>query len=113
MIDCQPMLTLIRILSIFFFLTQMAMAGSLSVTEEQIRDYVTHQQQSQIALLKKLVNINSGTTNIAGIYRVGAIVANQLQQLGFKTRWVYEPKSMHRAGTLIAERQGKGQKLLL
>jgi glutamate carboxypeptidase len=89
-------------------------AASLSAVEKQISNYIIQQKDEQLALLKNLVNINSGTTNISGVQQVGEILRIQFAQLGFKTRWVKEPANMHRAATLIAERQGqKGKKLLL
>jgi len=80
----------------------------------QIKSYVDKNQQAEVNLLKKLVNINSGTTNIAGVKRAGEVVRKELTQLGFRTRWVNLPANMHRAPTLIAERRGKqGKRLLL
>lgn len=89
-------------------------ADNLSPTEKNIHAIVLQQKKAQFELLQRMVNINSGTTNVAGVYRVGRIIQQQFNQLGFKTHWVNEPKAMHRAGTLIAERHGKkGKKLLL
>jgi len=89
-------------------------ASTLSPVENQIQSYIVQQRPAQIALLKKLVNINSGTSNLKGIYRVGHIIQQQLNALGFKTHWAFEPPMMRRAGTLIAESQGKkGKRLLL
>jgi len=89
-------------------------AENITPTEQRIADYIVKQQPAQIALLKKLVNINSGTENVKGVHRVGEMVRPQFKQLGFTTQWFEQPKSMHRAGTLIAEHQGtKGKRLLL
>lgn len=103
------------LISLLIFLTPcLSMAHSLSPSETKIRHYIAKQKNSQILLLKKLVNINSGTMNTPGVNRVGKIVQVQLNQLGFKTHWVYEPATMHRAGTLIAERHGtNGKRILL
>ncbi|RDI42540.1 M20/M25/M40 family metallo-hydrolase [Aquicella lusitana] len=100
---------------ILYFFTQTAVAaGPLSPVEEKMKNYIGEHKQSQIILLKKLVNINSGTMNIRGVHRVGGVVRAQLSQLGFETYWVEEPASMHRAGTLVAERRGnKGKRVLL
>jgi len=105
-----------RLLIIIFiiFFTKSVMAAGLSPTEINIRDDIANHTQPQLALLEQLVNINSGTTNLAGVHRVGEIVRHELDELGFKTRWEEEPAKMQRAGTLIAERQGKkGKRLLL
>lgn len=96
-----------------YLLSTIAIAGAISPSD-QIKKCVAAQQQDEIKLLSKLVNINSGTTNIAGVKRVGEIVRAEFKQLGFSTRWVELPKEMHRAPTLIAERKGKqGKRLLL
>jgi glutamate carboxypeptidase len=98
---------------IFFFYTQMVFA-SLSSSEMQIRDYLSGQKQSQLSLLKHLVDINSGTANLKGIRQVGELLRPEFAALGFKTYWVNQPAYLHRAGTLIAERQGtKGKRVLL
>ncbi|HHF7373057.1 M20/M25/M40 family metallo-hydrolase [Legionella bozemanae] len=103
------------ILFLFFNLgIQIANANNLTSVEKQITQYITTQSQEQLSLLEQLVNTNSGTTNLKGIYEVGNRVRQQLDQLGFKTFWVNEPPAMHRAGTLVAQRTGnKGKKLLL
>ncbi len=89
-------------------------AENITTTEKRMAEYITKQQPAQIALLKKLVNVNSGTENIKGVHRVGEMMRPQFKQLGFTTQWFEQPKSMHRAGTLIAVHQGsKGKRLLL
>jgi glutamate carboxypeptidase len=89
-------------------------AANGSSVETQIKQYVEKNQARQISELEQMVNINSGTNNIAGIKKIGDKVKNQLTQLGFKTRWVAMPAAMHRASTLIAERNGNsGRKILL
>ncbi len=57
-------------------------------TETQIKVYVGKQQLEQLSLLEKLVNINSGTANIAGVHQIGEILRLFFQQFGFKTYWV-------------------------
>lgn len=89
-------------------------ATSLSSVEKRINTVIGQQKKSQLSLLEKLVNINSSTDNIPGVQRVGEILRAQFSQLGFQTRWVEEPAEMHRAATLIAERQGhSGKRILL
>lgn len=86
----------------------------LSPVELQIKNDVIQQQSKELGFLKKLVNINSGTENIKGVVKVGALLEKEFKNLGFKTRWFEEPASMHKAGTLIATREGKqGKRLLL
>ncbi|MGE5521943.1 MAG: M20/M25/M40 family metallo-hydrolase [Candidatus Dadabacteria bacterium] len=97
------------------FLTTLAYSqGSLSATERKVLASVDRQMPQTIALLKESVDINSGTFNIEGVKKVGAIYRRQLEALGFTTEWVAMPGSMGRAGHLVAWRKGtKGKKLLL
>lgn len=68
------------------------------------------------ALLIKTVNINSGTMNFAGVKKVGEILRDEYDALGFKTEWV-DGSEFNRAGHLVATYESKthpkGQKLLL
>jgi glutamate carboxypeptidase len=72
-----------------------------------------------VELLKTIVNINSGTMNLAGVVRVKDVIEPQLGALGFQTRWVPMDQLTRRAGDLVAEHPcplgtGKcGKKLLL
>ncbi len=92
---------------------QMAAAAGLTSTEQRINTAVMNQSSSQLQLLEKLVNINSGTNNIDGVVHVGRIVERQFQAMGFNTWWVDEPSYMHKAPTLLAQHKGKGKRLLL
>ncbi|NBW65204.1 M20/M25/M40 family metallo-hydrolase, partial [bacterium] len=65
-----------------------------------------------MALLERLVNINSGTHNLAGVRAVGAVLRAQFDSLGFTTRWV-DQSAVKRAGHLVAEHPGPGPKLVL
>jgi glutamate carboxypeptidase len=65
-----------------------------------------------LALLERIVNINSGTMNFAGVRQVGDVLRAQFDSLGFTTRWV-EGASFRRSGHLVAEHPGPGPKLLL
>jgi glutamate carboxypeptidase len=103
---------------ILFFLLlwfiPLSQASSLSSPEKEITTYIAQHQAEQLSLLEALVNINSGTQNISGVKRVGKKLQKQFDQLGFKTRWVEEPPTMHRAPTLMASHDGtKGKRLLL
>jgi glutamate carboxypeptidase len=67
-------------------------------------------------LLEKLVNQNSGTLNFAGVEKVGQMMREELEPLGFTVRW--SPMAqVGRAGHIIAEHPGpknyKGTKMLL
>lgn len=87
---------------------------TLAPIEARLRDYARAHHDEDVALLQRVVDLSSGTQNVAGVRRVGDLFAAELSALGFTTRWVDMPPSMHRAGHLIAERRGtKGQRLLL
>lgn len=85
---------------------------SLKPVERAIAAAVDRRNAEAIALLERLVNINSGTMNFAGVRQVGAILRTRLDSLGFRTRWV-DGAPFGRAGHLVAEHPGPGPKLLL
>src|SRR5215471_6252747 len=85
---------------------------ALSPTERAIARAVDSHRDESLALLERIVNINSGTMNFAGVRQVGDVLRAQFDALGFKTRWV-DGAAFHRAGHLIAEHPGPGQKILL
>jgi len=89
--------------------------AQLAPTERKIRDFVHQHHADEIAMLANIVNINSGTMNLAGVRRVGARFAAALDSLGFQTRWSAMPDSMNRAGHLIAVHKGQpgGTRILL
>lgn len=72
-----------------------------------------------VGLLERLVDINSGTMNLAGVVRVKDVLQPQLEALGFKVHWDSMEKLDGRAGDLVAEHAcpmgtGKcGKRLLL
>ncbi|HEX2202577.1 MAG TPA: M20/M25/M40 family metallo-hydrolase [Longimicrobium sp.] len=86
----------------------------LSAQERRIVAYVDAHADEATALLERIVNINSGTMNPAGVRRVGGVLRAQLDSIGFETRWIELPDSLRRAGHLFAERDGtKGKRVLL
>ena len=92
------------------FLTQ----AQLTSSEKKLIDYVNAHLDPALQLLTNSVNINSGTLNVEGVKKVGALYAAQLEKLGFTIEWVNEPDSLHRAGHLVATHTGKkGKKLFL
>lgn len=86
--------------------------ASLSAPERRITAAVDAHNAEALALLQRLVDINSGTMNFAGVRQVGDVLRAQFDALGFKTRWI-DGASFGRAGHLIAEHPGSGPKLLL
>ena len=88
--------------------TSAARAQGLSALERQIVEHVTASEAAQIALLERVVNINSGTLNEAGVRAVGEVFARELESIGFETEWIALPDSLDRAGHLFARRSGDG-----
>ena len=91
-----------------------ARAQQLTATERKIVASVQQQLPQTEKLLEQVVNINSGTLNVAGVRQVGAVFQKEFDALGFRTEWVAMPASMLRAGHLVARRNGpRGKKLFL
>src|SRR5690349_2780954 len=84
----------------------------LADVEQKMAAFADKSRPEAEALLERVVNINSGTMNLAGVKRIGEVFDAELKAVGFKTRWV-EGASFKRAGHLVAERSGKGSHLLL
>lgn len=91
---------------LFFSLPGMlsgAPATGLSAGERRIAQSVDAHREASVAFLERVVNMNSGTMNLAGVRAVGDVFRAELDGLGFRTRWV-EGASFARAGHLVAER---------
>jgi glutamate carboxypeptidase len=85
----------------------------LSKTETAIAAYIDQHNDEAIALLERVVNINSGTLNPDGVRKVADVFAEEFRALAFETRWI-PMDAVHRAGHLFAERKGTvGKRLLL
>ena len=82
----------VRATCLLLLLCSNIFAATFDTTADNIKAYLAKQQPAEILLLRKLVNINSGTTNIAGVKRTGELLRVEFKRLGFKTRWVEEPK---------------------
>jgi glutamate carboxypeptidase len=87
-------------------------AGSLSPDEQKLAAFVDAHNAEALALLERVVNINSGTQNFDGVREVGRVFTTELDTLGFRTRWV-DGAAFKRAGHLVAEHPGSGPKFLL
>jgi glutamate carboxypeptidase len=91
-----------------------AIAEGLSPDEQRLKDYAEGHGEQAVALLERVVNIPSATENLDGVREVGKVFRNELDQIGFTTRWAAMPETMHRAGHLVAEHPGtRGKRLLL
>src|SRR5579871_230038 len=71
--------------------------ATLSANERALVSYIDAHNDAGLALLERVVNINSGTENLAGVRAVGDIFKDEFSALGFQTRWV-DGGSWHRAG---------------
>jgi glutamate carboxypeptidase len=101
------------ILALVLGLAGSAQAG-LDRTERAIAKHAAAGQPAAEALLRRVVDIESPTENVAGVRAAGNAIAEELRSIGFKTRWVDMPAEMKRAGHLVAESGGtSGKRLLL
>lgn len=89
-------------------------AAGLSGPEKKMTATVEAESGRQLALLEKLVNINSGTMNFEGVEKVGQVMRGELEPLGFEVRWS-PMAAAHRAGHIVATHKGsgKGKRMLL
>ncbi|MBI3792241.1 MAG: hypothetical protein HY275_15365, partial [Gemmatimonadetes bacterium] len=58
---------------------------SLTPAERAVARAVDQRTPEAIALLERIVNVNSGTMNFAGVRQVGDILRARLDALGFRT----------------------------
>lgn len=99
---------------LLFLFSTVAPAQEISSSEQQIVDFLRKREKEQIDFLEQTVNINSGTMNPEGIYKVGMLYKKELDELGMETRWISMPDSLNRGGHLFAElKGGKGPTILL
>jgi glutamate carboxypeptidase len=88
--------------------------SALSEKERMLTEEVEAQMNATIELLKRSVNINSGTFNVNGVREVGEVYRKELDQIGFQTAWIRMPDSLKRAGHLVAFKKGKkGKRVFL
>jgi glutamate carboxypeptidase len=92
-------------------------APALSSEEQAIVRHVDAHAAETLALLQKVVDIESPTEDLAGVRQVGRVFQRELEQLGMTTRWIDMPADMKRAGHLLAQTHAthgtRGQRLLL
>jgi glutamate carboxypeptidase len=80
--------------------------------EQALAAFIDGHDAEGVALLEKVVNINSGTGNHAGVREVGNVFRAEFDALGFNTTWI-DGAAFQRAGHLVAEHPGPGPKFLL
>lgn len=105
-----PTLAVLAPLALILALPAAAQTGA----EQKMAATVKAESERHVALLEKLVNQNSGSLNIDGVTKVGAMVRAELEPLGFQVEWI-DMKETGRAGHLVATHRGngKGKRLLL
>lgn len=87
--------------------------AQLDKNEEKLVEYVDAHNDEGLDLLKKIININSGTMNLQGVREVGQVLMPLFEELGMQVRWA-DGSTFNRAGHLVAKIEGgKGKKLLL
>ena len=87
-------------------------AGTLTAEERALTAFIDADNERALALLERVVNINSGTMNFAGVRAVGEALRPEFDALGFRTEWV-DGASFERAGHLVADHPGPGPRILL
>lgn len=86
-------------------------AAPVSV-EEIVMRQVDDEYGRAVELLRKAVNINSGTMNLAGVRQTGDLFAAEFAALDFEVEWI-DGAPFGRAGHLVATRERQGPKILL
>jgi glutamate carboxypeptidase len=89
-----------------------AVAAPVTSAERKLAERVDRHVPEALELLKRAVNQNSGTMNLAGVQATGELFAAEFKALGFRTRWS-DGAAWKRAGHLIAERGSRGPKVVL
>ena len=99
-------------LALLLAVTVMLQAGTLTPDERALASFIDAHNGESLALLERVVNINSGTQNFEGVRDVGSVFSAELAKLGFATRWI-DGAPFKRAGHLVAEHPGSGPRILL
>jgi glutamate carboxypeptidase len=80
----------------------------LDPLERRIADEIAGRAEAGFALLERLVEINSGTYNPAGVQAVAAVFAERFAALGFEVEHVGPAPEVERGGHLVARRAAAG-----
>lgn len=101
------------IILVFLFL-HISVTAQVSSAEKRLIESIDKNNEEARALIRQIVNVNSGTMNFAGVKMVGSILSKKLSALGLETRWI-DGSPFNRSGHLMAWNNGKGSgpKLLL
>jgi glutamate carboxypeptidase len=83
-----------------------ASQSALTSDERKLVESVKRGVPTSLALLERVVNVNSGTLDLDGVHQVGTMFDAELKALGFTTRWA-DGAAWNRAGHLIGTRAPK------
>lgn len=89
--------------------------NQLTVQDKNILSIIEQNHQDQLVFLEEIVNQNSGTLNVAGVRKVGAMFEREFKEIGFDTEWIDMPAEMARGGHFVATKTfaSSGPHLLL
>jgi glutamate carboxypeptidase len=73
-------------------------AQQLSPAEQKVAARIKTGHSEAVELLKTSANINSGSLNIEGVKKVGAIYAKELEKAGFVCTWIPVPDTWWQKG---------------
>ncbi len=76
--------------------------ATLTPVEVAMARFVDAHVDADLALLTQIVDINSGTMNLAGVNAVEKVLAPRFTALGFDVKWVPMQAETARAGDLVA-----------
>lgn len=85
----------------------MLQAQKLSSVEKKIVEKLKTYDNESIAFLEKVVNINSGTMNLAGVKAMGREFDAAFSAIDFTTQWIEMPADMNRASHSFGSIKGK------
>jgi len=97
----SPIAIFLSLLVVLSNINTSCFAAGLENTERELVRQVYEGERDALKLLKKTVNINSGTMNFSGVKKVGSVFSKELKKLGFEVTWI-KGKSFGRAGHLLA-----------
>lgn len=87
--------------------------AQLDRQERRLTEWVDEHNDEALALLKEIININSGTMNFEGVKAVGEVLMPKFEALGMEVWWE-DGTSFNRAGHLVAKIEGgKGPNILM
>lgn len=101
-----------RLFAAALLLSPLPAAAQTPAQIATMRRTIAAEETRTVDLLMRLVNQNSGSLNLDGVTKVGAMMRAELEPLGFAVTWE-DQTAAGRAGHLVATKPGKGAKLLL